>query len=267
MLAPLLLSFLGATAHAADTVSAHLTYAVYAAGFNVLNLDGNVDLGGPYYRVDLSYHTVGVFGALIRSNISSFAQGKWAGNRPLPLRFASWGTVRGEVRRTLIDYEANQPVIRTLQPAQEEDRDPVPPEQQHDTVDTLSAMAMLIRQVAATGTCDGHVNMFDGHRASDITAHTAGQEILPSEFRSSFAGPALRCEFVGRQTGGFKHDVSDEELHKLHYSTAWLARVVPDAPPLPVRIVFEAHFFGHATAYLTGAQPGASPTPTTGATK
>jgi hypothetical protein len=257
----------GAPARAQDAQPAHLTFAVYAAGFNVLNMEGDVDLGGPRYRVDLTYHTAGVFGALIRSNISSFVQGVWSGARPAPLRFASWGTLRGNIRRTTIDYEDNQPIIRALEPPQDEDRDPVPPVLQHNTIDTLSAMAMLIRQVTVTGRCDGHVDTFDGRRATQITASTAGQEVLQAEGRSSFSGPALRCEIVGVQVGGFQHDTDEAELHRPHYSTAWLARVLPGSPPLPVRVVFETRFFGHATAYLTEARPGIGPPAATGAAR
>ncbi|WP_264713680.1 DUF3108 domain-containing protein [Limobrevibacterium gyesilva] len=256
-----------APAGAEEQAPAHLAFAVYAAGFNVLNIDSDLDLGGPGYRIDLSYRTAGLFGTLFRSEINSFVQGFWADSRPEPLRFASWGVLRGNTRRTTIDYQAHQPVIRALEPAQEADRDPVPPAMQHDTIDTLSAMALLVRQVASTGRCDGRVATFDGRRASEITARTGGEEELRADYHSSFHGRALRCDIEGRQIGGFQHDTDEAELHKIHYSTAWLARVVPGAPALPVRVVFETRFFGHATAYLTEARPGHATASATGAAR
>jgi Protein of unknown function (DUF3108) len=247
--------FLVRPARADDFAPAHLAFSVYAAGLNVLDLQSDVNLGAQAYRVDLSLRTTGLFGALFHSDVKSFVQGDWNLGHPDPLRFASWGIVRGENRRTIIDYRAGQPVVTTLEPPVDEERDPVPPALQRDTVDTLSAMAMLVRTVATTGACDGHVTTFDGHRVLQITAHTAGVETLQSDGRSSFAGPALRCDFDGVQTGGFKHDVSQEELHRIHHSTAWLAHILPGSPALPVRVVFETDYFGHATAYLTAVTP------------
>ena len=250
------LLLLAPMARAEDRTAAHLAFAVYAAGLNVLNLDADIDLGGPAYRIDLHYRTAGVFGTFVRSEISSFVMGSWDGLKPVPSRFASWGHLRGAARRTVIDFVRGQPVVRELEPATEPDRDPVPEAMQRDTIDTLSAMAMLVRTVAASGGCEGHLVSFDGRRVSEINARRVGEERLGEENRSIFNGPAVRCDFDGRQLAGFQRDASEAELKKIHRSTAWLARILPGAPPLPVRVSFETRFFGHATAYLTQASPG-----------
>lgn len=246
---------LPAHARAQAPVPVHLTFAVYAAGLHVLSIDSDADLGPHSYRVDLSYRSVGLFGVLFPTEINSFVQGSWAGDAADPLRFASWGDLRGETRRTIIDYPSGQPSLTALQPATDPDRDPVPPAMQRDTIDTLSAMAMLIRHLADTGNCDGQTTIFDGRRVSRITAHTAGEERLTTDGRSSFQGEALRCDFQGLQLAGFVHNVSEAELHRPRYSTAWLAQVLPGEPALPVRVVFNTGFFGNATAYLTEASP------------
>jgi len=251
-------------AQAQERAPVQLNFAVYAAGLNVVNIQSGVDFGSSGYRIDLSYRTAGVFGLLFHSEIHSFVHGAWSGPSLEPLRFASWGTLRGSTRRTLIDYVRGQPLVRTLEPADDELRDPVPANMQRDTIDTLSAMALLVRQVAATGRCDGHTTTFDGRRLAEITSHTVGDEVLQTEGRSSFSGPALRCDFEGRQLAGFQHDEEAAELHKIHHSSAWLAQVVPGGPKLPVRVVFETHYFGHGTAYLTEAAPGEAQTTVAG---
>ena len=221
----------------------------------MLTIVSDVSLAPQSYRIDLNFKTAGLIGALFHSDVNSYVQGGWNGNQPAPLRFATWGVVRGDVRRTLIDYHNDQPTVVQLEPKTEPDRDPIPPGMDHNTVDTLSGMAMLVRAVAATGRCEGHVVTFDGRRVLDITAHTGGMETLEKEGRSSFAGPAMRCDIDGLQTAGFQHDESEAELHRIHKSTAWIAQVLPGSPLLPVRVMFETNYFGHATAYLTGAVP------------
>ena len=240
-------------AMAADAVPTHLDFSVYAAGLNILKLQSDVDIRPDRYRINLAYRTTGLLSAVISSQIDSFAQGRWNGVHPLPIRFGSWGQLSGTNRRTEIDYVGGQPEIRALEPASESDRDPVPASMQRDSMDTLSAMAMLLRQVATSGRCDGQAKMFDGRRLSEITVRTAGTETLEAESRSSFAGPALRCEMTGRQLAGFKHDTDEAELRKPHFSTAWFAPVTPGGQMLPVRVIFETRFFGHAIAYVTQA--------------
>jgi hypothetical protein len=127
---------------------------------------------------------------------------------------------------------------------------------QHDTLDTLSAMAYLVRAVTDTGKCDGTVRTFDGRRVFEIESRTAGEDILRPDFRSSFAGPTLRCDMKSRQLAGFQHDADEAELKKVLESQAWLAPILPGQPKLPVRVVFSTRFFGAATAYLTEATPG-----------
>ena len=240
---------------AAPAAPAHLAFAVYAAGLNVMVVDSKVDIGRDDYRIDLSYRSAGVFGTLFPVQISSFVQGSWAGGKATPLRFASWGTARGNERRITLDYEGGQPVIRTLVPATESDRDPVPAAMQRDTVDTLSAMAVLVRTVAQTGTCDGTVRIFDGRRVLETESRTIGTEMLRPDYRSTYNGRALRCDMRGRQLAGFQHDADEAEIRRVHVSQAWIAQVVPGQPALPVRIVFETRFFGAATAYLTEMGP------------
>lgn len=247
-------------AQAQDRAPIQLNYAVYAAGLKVLDIESRLDLGSKGYRLDVSYHTTGVFGLIINSEMQSFVQGTWTRSRAAPLRFASWGTMRGSPRRTVIDFIAGQPLIRDLEPANDEDREPVPVNMRRDTMDTLSAIVALVREVSTTGRCDGGVSTFDGRWLLGINSHTIGIERLETEDRSSFSGPALHCDVEGRQLAGFQPDDDDAERQKIHHSGAWLAQVLPGEPKLPVRVVFETRYFGHATAYLTAVSGAGEPT-------
>ena len=125
---------------------------------------------------------------------------------------------------------------RDLQPPQETEREPVPPELQRHTMDTLSALAQLMRRVEHDHACETEVHTYDGRRVLDITARTGGPERLDPTGRSTFSGPTLRCDFEGREVAGFLFGQDDPDHRRPLHGSAWLAPVLPNAPPLPVRI-------------------------------
>jgi hypothetical protein len=226
-------------------------FATFAAGLNVVNFVGSFSADPRSYRLDLAYHTAGMFGAFVHSDMDTRVTGTWTDNTVSPLQFYSWGHIRGVPRRTLIEYANGMPEIKDLQPPNEEEREPVPGAMQRNTVDTLSAMALLMRHVADTGRCDGTITTFDGRRLARITVQTAGEDMLSPSHGSSFAGPALRCDFVGQQLAGFRRDDDPDVVRRPHRGSAWFARLVPGAMPVPVRLSFRTQWFGDAIAYLT----------------
>ena len=234
----------------------HVDYDTYAAGLDVVRLRAGFGLDATRYRMALAYHTTGLAGLFLRGHQVSTVEGVWDSGLPEPVRFFGDGYWRGEPRRTLIDYQKGLPLIREMQPPNDAEREPVPPELQRNTVDTLSAVALLMRRVADSGRCEASVRTYDGRRVAEIAARTVGEEVLPQTGRSSFSGDALRCDFDGRMLAGFLHGTDAARDSRLQHGSAWLARVIPGGPPVPVRMTFETRWFGTATMYMTGAGPG-----------
>ncbi len=241
---------------AAQAEAVHATYSAYATGLNVLNLDADFTLTPTTYRVHTVYCMAGTVGALFSGQQDTTVEGRFVAGRPVPQRFYSQGHLRGRPRVTLIDYPAGNPVVRTLVPPNEDEREPVPEALQAHTIDTISAMAQLMRQVAATGRCEGSATTFDGRRLSEITVRTVGMELIEPSSRSRFQGPALRCDFEGRLLAGFRRDDDPERMRRPQQGSAWFAAVTPGAAPIPVRLTFQAPVLGTATLYLTGSGPG-----------
>ena len=235
----------------AEPVAVH--YEAYAGGLNAVSLDAEIDVAPDRYRVRLRFRTVGTAGVMFPSNGDTVVVGTFHGGRPAPSRVFSTGAVRGTPRVTQIDYQDGAPRIRRMEPPEDVAREPVPDAARAGTIDVVSAMADLVRQVNMTGRCDGRVTTFDGRRLSELEARTAGQQTLPPSNRSSFSGPALRCEITGRQTGGFALDADRTKLPPLRGS-AWFAAIAPGGPMIPVRIAFATRFFGDATLYLTSRE-------------
>jgi hypothetical protein len=236
-----------------------LSYDTYAAGLEVMQMTAFFGLGPWNYQIDIDYHTTGLVGFLYRGHQVNAVRGTWQDDRAAPIEFSGQGMWRGQQRRTLIDYDHGQPQVRELVPPQQSEREPVPPDLQLRTMDTLSALAQLIRHVERDRSCDIRLQTYDGRRLLEVSARTGGNETLESTSRSIFSGPALRCDFEGREVAGFLLGDSDpEHRHPLHGS-AWLAPLKPEGPVLPVRIAFQTRWFGPATMYLTAATPAETP--------
>jgi Protein of unknown function (DUF3108) len=236
----------------------HLAYQTYALGIPVASLSSTLDLGGQSYRLDLAFHTIGIAAVLSAGHQRSIVQGTWDGDRPIPHWFTGDGVWHGENRHVLIEYHYGQPSVLSLVPPADPDREPVPPAMTANTVDQLSAIALVIHRVAETGRCDASAQTYDGRRLAVFEAVTVGEETLIADDRSSFRGRALRCDFQGRLIAGFMRGAGEEARQPKHGS-AWLAPIVPGAPPLPVRITFETSWLGQATMYLTAASPELPP--------
>jgi opacity protein-like surface antigen len=250
------LVLLATTSAPAQVTQVHLTYDTYAAGLQVMQMHAFFGLGPWNYQVNLDYHTTGLVGLLYGGRQVNTVRGIWQDNQASPAEFYGEGVWRGHPRRTLIDYDHGLPEVRELQPPQDSEREQIPQELRLHTMDTLSALAQLIRQVADAHNCDTEVHTYDGRRVLELTARTHGTETLAPTGRSIFSGPTLRCDFEGRELAGFLIGENDKEHRQPLHGSAWLAPMMPETPSLPVRIAFETRWFGMATMYLTRATPG-----------
>lgn len=252
LLPVLLLSLSIGTAEAA-----HLSYAIHGSVLGldaeVASIEADLQLEPDAYDVRLSYRTAGVTSLIVTASNASEARGRFDHGAASPTSFTSAGVFRGEQRRVEIAYDQGVPDVRALVPPSEPKRDPVPPAEQRGTIDPMSAMAQLVSTVARTGRCDGTLTTFDGRRVVAFTARTAGVQDLSRTDRSTFAGPALRCDVVSQQIAGFKHDDDEPRMHRPQSSSAWFARITPAGPPLLVRATFPTVFLGLVTMYLTSA--------------
>lgn len=253
-------------AAARDDQRLRATYDVYAAGIDFATAEVRMGIGPASYQLDVRYRTTGLLGVLFPGRQQNIVFGAWDALRPTPLRYQGVGLWRGTDYVSLIDYHRDRPEVRTLLPLSDDEREPVPPAMQEGAIDTLSALAGLIGQIGHHGRCDTSARLFDGRRASVVTARTLGQELLDPTTRSVYAGPALRCDFEARVTAGFRRSDDEDTRRRPFNGSAWFARAVPDAFPVPVRITFETRSFGTARMYLTTIEADPEARPAAGST-
>ena len=226
-------------------------YTGISHGLTVLKLNGSLTLTPGAYAAHVTFHTAGLVGMVVHSDNDSTATGQFDGDQARPQSFTGSGHLRGTERATHIEYSDGNPIIRLLTPPVEQERTLVPVADTAHTIDTLSAVALLVRQVAQSGRCEGTVTTFDGRRLASQTVHTTGKENLEHTSRSSFSGlqPSDATSTVG--TRSFIKNENEDDLKKPRHGTAWVANVIPGAPPVPVRIAFENKLLGQVTLYLT----------------
>lgn len=233
-------------------------YTGYSHGLTVLKLSASLTLSPTAYGAHVSFHTAGMAGFMVRITNDSHVSGVFHGDQALPALFEGSGYFHGGNRATRIVYKDGNPTVQLLTPPVEHERSPVPPDLTPHTIDTLSAVALLIHEVAQGGDCAGSITTFDGRRLATQTVHDAGSEDLAQTGRSMFHGPALRCDFEGRQLAGFVTDENQGDLRRPRHGTAWLAAVLPNVPPVPVRVSFDNNILGQVTLYLTGVSAAAA---------
>ena len=247
-----------APAVAAPVAQVQLTYDTYAAGLEIMQMHAFFGIGPWNYQIAVDYHTTGLVGFFYHGQQVNTVRGTWRDEHPQPLEFFGEGVWHGQKRETLIDYAHDVPEVKRLEPPQLSEREPVPIDMRQGTMDTLSALASLMHEVATNRRCDASAHTYDGRRVLELSAHTGTVEDLEQTPRSIFHGGALRCDFEGRELAGFLIGQDNPEHRQPLHGSAWLAAVEHDGPPVPVRITFQTRWFGWTTMYLTGVAKGAS---------
>lgn len=222
-------------------------YSLTVAGVTVMEAQVQFDLDGPGYRVESRVRSRGLAALIARGDQQTRAEGSWRGNAALPTRYETQGQWRGGPRHTVIDYAGGTPRIRTLVPTEDMPRTPVPGDALAGSMDALSILAMLTRQVGATARCEGSVRMFDGRRLTAFSARTIGQ-----------TPQGLQCEVESRQIAGIPTERDVEEARQPQRLQTWFARPLADGPVVPRQVEFPSRWYGRIQANLLRLEPAAA---------
>ncbi len=235
----------------------NLHYVAYAVGLPAADVQMTLEPTDQSYRIAFAVRTLGVTDLIAHARIRSEATGVWApatyGRDTLPAHYEAHGEMRGTNRDTVIDFKDDSPVVKLVTVEEGKPRESVPPELQARTTDGISAIAGLLHHAERTGRCEDTVRTFDGRRLGETALRTVGMETLEATDRSSFAGPALRCDFTGRLLAGFIMGENQARAARPLHGSVWVATV--NGHMIPVRMSFETRGFGDAVAYLSPPAP------------
>ncbi|AOX19755.1 DUF3108 domain-containing protein [Kozakia baliensis] len=236
-------------AKAADNRQVAAQYGVYTHGIHVLNAVADYRLTDWGYGITTTIHAGGFLNWFLKMELRSTSEGRFENGRVAPIRFQSGGFSRGKNRNVTITYQGDTPTVTELTPP-EPDREPVPASELSHSIDTLSAMALLLDTVQRTGHCNGSAMVFDGLRLTAMDAHGPTQSDVPTGSDEIFKGPALKCDFIGQQKAGFMKSSSHLAAMKApHPGAAWF-QDLPGIGLVAVRIEFEHPKLGKMVVVL-----------------
>ena len=192
-----------APGEAAPTVA--LDYKIYVGGLEALAATVTMASDSAKYQVRVDAATAGMIAKMFPWVIKIRSTGNVLGDRLQPVEHEQTTNFQGKDRSVFLDYDGHGGFLdrRVVPDAHEDQRDEVPASLTHDTLDIVSAILAGLKKVDRTGSCDGHVPVFDGRRRFDLAFSDDGHEQLESSDVSMYQGDALRCAIRVEPVAGF----------------------------------------------------------------
>jgi hypothetical protein len=185
--------------------SVGLDYKIYIGGLEALAATVSIGSDATRYDVEIKATTSGMIGKAIPWTIRIGSKGNVAGDTLQPIEHAQSSNFQGKDRSVVLSYDGKGGFIdRKIVPdAQEDQRDPVPPEMTRDTLDIVSGVLAGLRAVDRTGSCAAKVPVFDGRRRFDLIYTDDGHETLQPSSVAMYRGDTLRCAVKVEPVAGF----------------------------------------------------------------
>lgn len=229
----------------------HASYIFTVAGVTVMEARVDLDMGGPGtpYVIETRTWARGLATLFFRGEQFSRSEGIWRGPVPSPRLHRSSGNWRGSPRRTVLEYgPGSTPRIVTLDPVEDLPRTPIPPEALPGTLDALSAMLQLARQVRETGRCEAQARIFDGRRLTQL-------DLTTDPVRQPEGGGQPSCVIESRMLAGIPLE-RPEDARPMRSVVHFGNPVAPGAPLLPIRIELASRWWGTIQVVLSQVTRG-----------
>lgn len=233
-----------------------LGYAVYVGGVQALSLGIDLDAGVHAYDMKIALKTQGFVGRLFPWSMDAFSRGRLGSEGVEPASAGQRSLWSGRQRMTELIYRPDGSVAVTAVPPRDETAPQVPQEQITGTVDLVSAILSVLKQVGSGEPCRASVPVFDGRRRYDLTTRPAGTAMLRSNPYLKFSGEAVACNVFLRPVEGTPRRATLIDLTDENAMIVWVARLLPDLPPVPVKLDMDTGL-GAVRAYLESARRGA----------
>jgi hypothetical protein len=188
------------------------------------------------YRMGLDIVMSGPLARAVSFNMTAESLGTSGAGGVQPASYSSMTRIYDDAQAMRLTYGPGGAVDISAEPPTVEARVARERGLAQGTLDPLSAIVALVDGVIRTGQCGGRVAVFDGTRRFDLEASPAGTAEVTKIGMSLYEGPATECAVKPVFLDGFRQADLDAGLYP-DSATIWIAAVVADAPPVPVRVI------------------------------
>jgi hypothetical protein len=235
----------------------HLTYNVYAGGFQAMEAKLSFSGVKKTYEIKFDATTKGTIGKLFPWRGIYETEGL-TGAKTTPRSAEAISVWDGESKKVEMRYDSKGNIIsRKINGKSEKLQNRT--ELSKDTVDMLTATLIMLQSVEKKSTCNGKVPVFDGKRRFNINFKEDGKiTVKPSKY-SIFSGEAMRCVVTVEPVAGFRERdkkrgwlaVQEHSKSNKALPTLFVARRSKHEPYVPVRMEIKSSY-GAVIAHLTG---------------
>ncbi|TDQ84278.1 uncharacterized protein DUF3108 [Dongia mobilis] len=244
-------------AQAAEPVT--LTYTGYMAGLPVFSLTAQVKLpgegkaaGNGAYSLNADAATSGNFRLLYPYRATMVSSGSLAEQKAAPKQFRSVAEIMGRQEAVTLTYGQGGAVAIEAVPLTRQAQDAANRGFARGTIDPASAIVAAVAKFAATASCAGTYQLFDGVRRYDLELSQGGFADLAPLAQSYYDGSATECVAQPRLLEGFAPSAMSSQFYP-QSARLFLAPAVPGFPAVPVRIEAQ-NALGLMTLDLTGVR-------------
>lgn len=243
-----------------------MNYDVYAGGFHAVEGKMTMDYRSKgLYGVFFEAQTHGLLGSLAPWKGSFKSEGWVLGRASLtPELHESISYWRDEKEVKSYNYSKNGTFKNLVtQYTHKKPKKKVPEKElTEDTIDVLTAMMMVMEDVADGKDCEGTHEVFDGKRRFKLIFKHQRFVMLRKTRYNVYAGPAAECTVEVEPVAGKWHEkprgwmsIQEQGRDRNLLPTVWMAQVAENAVAVPVRVRVKTAYgtmFMHMTRYESG---------------
>lgn len=202
-----------------------IAMTLYAGGVTLGHVDLNTTIRGDQYHSVSNLQTGGVVNVVWQSEIQATSTGTVAPRNFHPGLYDSFYTGRSDKKQEVsLTYDATGPARLYANPAYPTTGYEVPPDQQKNTFDPLSAITYFVSGVhmaSADNPCGVLLPVFDGRRRYDVGFEKV-KDVAVSMDNGLYKGKAVLCQMHYKQISGYKPRVLKDGA-KFPLINAWVA--------------------------------------------
>lgn len=178
-------------ASAQDRAVFDLTLRGISAGS--LTVEGKIEGAG--YTASGTLKSGGILGALKKVRYDAAVSGGLAKGVFAPARYTEQADTGKRQSEVVMTYKAGTPVVDSYNPPRKQRDYDIDPAQQTGTVDPLTALFAVLRDIPEAEACTANLVLFDGRRRSQVA-------LTPAETKSD----KVTCAGEYRRIAGFSSD-------------------------------------------------------------